>query len=312
MGTTADKLNKIIETKSDIKNAIIEKGVDVSDSDVFSSYGDKIRNIKSGSTLPSPFMDRIDICKKFKKLSGGFEIDWDDNVFGFGYSTGFSSSYIEEYYFDINNKLSTIISNSKRNISVFSDKIFYNDNYINNLVNARIVKDSGYRRVTNDISGELGYYDLNNALYISFESCFGMNNKERRRVFGLGDFETIKFPKIYAPKCAYLKIYGMRYDYTDGIFYTPGGNPYEILPDALDFYDENLYRLHIYPAGKKPYCDLNLSNTVNADMLVESFPINSTGVTGEIYYSTSYYYPPTLTSAQQDKLREKGWSITVR
>lgn len=48
MGTTADKLNKVLSTKADIKSAIIEKGVAVSDSDTFASYGNKIRSIKSG------------------------------------------------------------------------------------------------------------------------------------------------------------------------------------------------------------------------------------------------------------------------
>ena len=66
MGTVADKLNKVLSTKADIKSAIIEKGVAVSDSDTFASYGDKIRNIKSGSTLPSPFIDRIDLYKKLR------------------------------------------------------------------------------------------------------------------------------------------------------------------------------------------------------------------------------------------------------
>ena len=49
MGTTADKLNKILSTKADIKSAIIEKGVAVSDSDTFASYGNKIRSIKGDS-----------------------------------------------------------------------------------------------------------------------------------------------------------------------------------------------------------------------------------------------------------------------
>ena len=46
MGTVADKLNKVLSTKTDIKNAIIEKGVEVLDSDTFASYGDKIRSIQ--------------------------------------------------------------------------------------------------------------------------------------------------------------------------------------------------------------------------------------------------------------------------
>lgn len=48
MGTLADKLNKIKETKDNIKAAIIEKGVDVTDTDTFASYPDKIKSITSG------------------------------------------------------------------------------------------------------------------------------------------------------------------------------------------------------------------------------------------------------------------------
>ena len=307
MGTTADKLNKIIETKSDIKNAIIEKGVDVSDSDVFSSYGDKIRNIKSGSTLPSPFMDRIDLYKKLK--AQGIRLEWDTNVFGYEYDRDVSG-YGEYYYIDINTKLNTIISNSKSNISVFTDRLA-NSQLLDYLANESITTHNGNYRVTNDISGELGYYDLNNARYTHFTSCFGMDSSNRRKIFGFGDFETIKFPKIYAPKCAYLYIGSSDYDYTDGIFYTPGGNPYEIVPDATDFYSENIYRNYIYPRGKCLHYELFLTNTVNADMLVESFPINSTGALGELWYYKSRS-APILTDIQKSKLAEKGWNVTVK
>lgn len=44
----ADKLNNIVETKGLIKQAIIDKGVQVSDSDNFRSYADKINSIKGG------------------------------------------------------------------------------------------------------------------------------------------------------------------------------------------------------------------------------------------------------------------------
>ena len=49
MGTTADKLNKLLETKQAIKQAIIDKGVDVSDDTVFADYPSKIASIESGS-----------------------------------------------------------------------------------------------------------------------------------------------------------------------------------------------------------------------------------------------------------------------
>jgi len=48
MGTTADKLNKILDTKGNIKQAIIDKGVDVDDTIVFADYPEKISEIQSG------------------------------------------------------------------------------------------------------------------------------------------------------------------------------------------------------------------------------------------------------------------------
>lgn len=48
MGSVADKLSKLMETKSAIKSAITAKGVTVSDSDPFSSYAGKITQIESG------------------------------------------------------------------------------------------------------------------------------------------------------------------------------------------------------------------------------------------------------------------------
>lgn len=48
MGTIADKLNYLNTTKTNIKNAIIEKGVEVSDNDTFRSYATKIGEISSG------------------------------------------------------------------------------------------------------------------------------------------------------------------------------------------------------------------------------------------------------------------------
>ena len=49
MGSLADKLSHLNETKTAIKNAIVEKGVDVADTDTFRSYAEKISAIESGS-----------------------------------------------------------------------------------------------------------------------------------------------------------------------------------------------------------------------------------------------------------------------
>lgn len=50
MGTTADKLNKLKETKQAIKTAIVNKGVEVTDTDTFASYASKIDSIQTGGT----------------------------------------------------------------------------------------------------------------------------------------------------------------------------------------------------------------------------------------------------------------------
>ena len=46
---TADKLQKLLETKAAIRNAIISKGVEVTDDTVFADYASKIDEIESGN-----------------------------------------------------------------------------------------------------------------------------------------------------------------------------------------------------------------------------------------------------------------------
>ena len=48
MGTIADKLQKLLSTKEAIKQAIIQKGIQVADSDTFFSYASKIQQIETG------------------------------------------------------------------------------------------------------------------------------------------------------------------------------------------------------------------------------------------------------------------------
>lgn len=48
MGTIADKLSYLGETKREIREAITEKGVEVSENNTFRSYADLIRAIETG------------------------------------------------------------------------------------------------------------------------------------------------------------------------------------------------------------------------------------------------------------------------
>ena len=68
MGTTTDKLNYLLETKRLMKQVIIEKGVEVSDSDSFRSYIDKISGISSGGASEE---ELININNKLTEILGG-------------------------------------------------------------------------------------------------------------------------------------------------------------------------------------------------------------------------------------------------
>lgn len=48
MGTTAEKLAYLADTKTAIKDAIVAKGVEVPEGTTFRGYADKIGEIKSG------------------------------------------------------------------------------------------------------------------------------------------------------------------------------------------------------------------------------------------------------------------------
>lgn len=51
MSTLDQKLNYLNNTKTAIKNALVAKGVSVSNSDTFRSYADKIEDIETGATI---------------------------------------------------------------------------------------------------------------------------------------------------------------------------------------------------------------------------------------------------------------------
>ena len=55
MGTINEKLNYLLQTKEAIKEAMINKNVEVSDTDTFRSYADKINgiNLNQGITTES-------------------------------------------------------------------------------------------------------------------------------------------------------------------------------------------------------------------------------------------------------------------
>lgn len=62
MATVAENLQAIIDIKEDIKEAIIEKGVSVADSDGFDSYASKIGEIQSEITMNCEKLTTLEDC----------------------------------------------------------------------------------------------------------------------------------------------------------------------------------------------------------------------------------------------------------
>lgn len=310
MGTTADKLNKVLSTKADIKSAIIEKGVAVSDSDTFASYGNKIRSITSGGEIPSPFVDAIDLFRKIKNSTGyspSFELV--GNPYGinsvlssssFGTTNDNYSFYYRSY---INLLLNILIECSKKNITIMYDN-FISTSLLSPWKSYKAFSGEIDLRNTNDISGSIGYWDLDNAYYIYIDG--GTLAPSYKNMFGYNNFEKIKNPRLYAPKCANLYVGANNYDYSDGIFYTPNGSPYELKEEAISVYDEDIWRNNIYPKGKCFEYKIKLNSTLNNDLLAQQFPINNTKYNGfvTIYQSNE---GNNLTNEQRGIISGKGW-----
>ncbi len=74
MGTINDKLTYLNGTKTAIKNAIIEKGVSVSDNDTFRSYANKISAIQTGSDTSDATATASDILAPKTAYAGNAKI----------------------------------------------------------------------------------------------------------------------------------------------------------------------------------------------------------------------------------------------
>ena len=51
MGTTAEKLYKILDSKEQIKQALLDKGIEITDETTFAEYAEKINEITNGGAI---------------------------------------------------------------------------------------------------------------------------------------------------------------------------------------------------------------------------------------------------------------------
>ena len=188
MGTISDKLNKLIQTKTDIKNAIIGKGISVNDSDPFSSYASKISQIqgqissvninsiedlKAGwkyklvsSVSSSSYKSTAEAAKKFDDSSWTnitIPHDWSIyNEFNSSSPSGYEGGFLDGGDSWYRRKLTSLTDNSKK-VFVYFDGVYKDcDVYING---SKIGSNRWYNPFYFDITSNLNF-DGNDVLAV--------------------------------------------------------------------------------------------------------------------------------------------------
>lgn len=126
MGTLADKLQYLKDTKDAIMNAIIEKGVAITSSDTFRSYADKIKSITSGD----------------KPIVYGTVSSIDKNPYDYISKDSFSDSLTSVVVTLVDNLSSRIVGSLSNKLGIVSG--FNSDRYVDDGINLTLDSQSYY------------------------------------------------------------------------------------------------------------------------------------------------------------------------
>lgn len=168
MGDIATKLAYLNETKSLIKQAIIDKGVDIQDSDTFRSYADKIAEITSGETISS-----------VTPLGLKYWLDAIENTGGFGErlsGNDYSGNYAYWYNLVGNNRCTVTRSTTTSKVDWTNDYVTLNDTIrgynIGNLYTYTNAVSSDNKDLTMELVFSVNKYNTTNASHLinNFES----------------------------------------------------------------------------------------------------------------------------------------------
>ena len=193
MGTTSEKLQKILTTKENIKQAIINKGVNVSDSDTFASYASKISQIEAGESiaLNANTVDKLDDGWQFGLIttSSSAEIspsvsdynsvssfenvtiphDWSiHQPFNSNSSATYKGGYLDGGYAWYKRIINLDTSQSNKQIYLYFDGIYMVSSIY---INGNLVKQNynGYNPFYVDITSHLNF-DGNDTLSVFVEN----------------------------------------------------------------------------------------------------------------------------------------------
>lgn len=179
MSDIATKLAYLNETKSLIKQAIINKGVSISDTDTFRSYADKISSITN--TIPSP-VATDDVCRKNLcywmdaiEHSGVIDIDGTVNTnswwskIGFNYFTPYNGSATTPW-----NNDSVTLNSSYHGLKETTPMMY---NMVSNIKEITYEMTFNVNSYTTDVNFILGnlqaggsgiLYDTNGVFYLAY------------------------------------------------------------------------------------------------------------------------------------------------
>lgn len=188
MGTTADKLQKVLSSKESIRQAIISKGVNVSPTDTFSTYASKISEIQ-GIVADVDFnsIEHLKDSWKYKLISSTADTsspdvsyatktyddsgwsnvsvphDWSIyNTFNSGSAASYEGGYLDGGQSWYRKKLTTLLDNSKR-VFIYFDGV-YKDAYV--YVNGTLMGENRwYNPFYFDITSNLNF-DGNDVLAV--------------------------------------------------------------------------------------------------------------------------------------------------
>ena len=182
MGTTADKLTYLNDTKTAIKNAIIAKGGTVESTDTFRSYADKIAALPSGVSeslgisYDSLFPAVVDgvATRNLSKPLNGATLDLSSVVVAEPYSFQYAYFRGGERF---GNPTGTLNLSGLRQVS---DSAFYNAFHSASFIGIHEIDMSGLEEIVGDYAFYYAFYDLNQVV-----SLFSYNLQNLKKISGV-------------------------------------------------------------------------------------------------------------------------------
>lgn len=181
MGTTADKLTYLNDTKTAIKNAIIAKGGTVESTDTFRSYADKIAALPTGAseslgitfdTLFPTIVDGVATRDTSKPLNGA-TLDLSSVVVAEPYS--FYYAYFQGYA-RLGSPTGTLNLSGLRQVSEYAFAYAF---YSASFSSITEINMSGLEEIVGDYAFYYAFYDLNQALLL-----FSYNLQNLKKISG--------------------------------------------------------------------------------------------------------------------------------